>query len=155
MGDLSVHFATGKDIAATPKDFYQPLVDCYGLTVDAAANADNHVVSRWYGPGGEREDALMARWSILERYWLNPPYSRRAQRQFVDRAVEVALAGGFVVALLPARTDTKLWHECVWSREAQRPHPWVSSLDFVKGRIKFSGMPAGAPFPSAVVIFGR
>lgn len=46
--------------------------------------------------------------------------------------------------LLPARTDTKWWHE------------WVApyaELRFVKGRLKFGGAKNSAPFPSVVAIY--
>ena len=51
-----------------------------------------------------------------------------------------------VVCLIPARTDTKYWHDyCMHANEIQ----------FVKGRLKFGDGKGGAPFPSAVVVFSR
>jgi hypothetical protein len=52
-----------------------------------------------------------------------------------------------VVALLPARTDTKWFHQFIYNK------PWVS-IEFIMGRLKFSGSKTAAPFPSMVVVFG-
>ena len=153
MANLAVHFSTGKDNWGTPPEHFGVWHRSYDFTVDAAADERNHLLPRWYGPGGERTSALDAPWDQLERYWLNPPYSRGAQRLFIDRAVDVAKRGGSVIALLPARTDTKLFHECIWDRLQRQPHPWVQSVHFLQGRVTFVGAPACAPFPSMVVHF--
>ena len=49
-----------------------------------------------------------------------------------------------VVMLIPARTDTKYWHDYVMKADEIR---------FVRGRIKFGDETNSAPFPSAVVVF--
>lgn len=150
----NVHFSTGKDDHQTPPEIFGPLHRHYEFTIDAAANAANALLPRWWGPGGELEDALEAPWPVSERPWCNPPYSRKGQQvKFVERAVEHAQAGGTSVLLLPARTDTKLFHKFVWNKTAQRPRPWVRALHFVEGRITFVGADNGAPFPSIVVVF--
>lgn len=59
---------------------------------------------------------------------------------------------GVVVCLIPARTDTKYWHDYVMK---------AHYVHLVKGRVKFGGglktnaHTPGAPFPSAVVVFGK
>lgn len=150
---LAVHYSSGKDTWETPNDFFAELDALYKFTLDAAADESNHKCLRFYGPGGEREDALSEAWPINESIWLNPPYSKGAQRRFVDAAVDCAQRGGSVVALLPARTDTRLWHECIWDERVGRPRPWVRSIRFIRGRVRFVGAPSCAPFPSVVVHF--
>ena len=49
-----------------------------------------------------------------------------------------------VVMLIPARTDTKYWHNYVMKAD---------EVYFVKGRLKFGDSENSAPFPSAVVVF--
>ena len=61
------------------------------------------------------------------------------------KAYEESLNGALVVCLLPARTDTRWW----WDY-ARRGQVW-----FLRGRLKFGKAKNSAPFPSAVVIFGR
>lgn len=51
--------------------------------------------------------------------------------------------GTLVVMLIPARTDTKYFHEYIYKRHEIR---------FVRGRLHFNESKAGAPFPSMVVV---
>ena len=50
-----------------------------------------------------------------------------------------------VVCLIPARTDTRYWHEYIFGK--------AKEIRFVKGRLKFGDGSGSAPFPSAVVVF--
>jgi site-specific DNA-methyltransferase (adenine-specific) len=148
-------FSSGKDDWETPPKIFQPLHKEFHFGLDLAANQANHKVGLWYGPGGLVEDALsVARWPTDIPCWLNPPYSRKLQWAFVHMAAAVGSNGGLVVLLLPARTDTKIFHGLIWDRDAHRPYHGVG-LRFLKGRIRFVGASAGAPFPSMIVIFGR
>ena len=47
--------------------------------------------------------------------------------------------------LIPARTDTRWFHEIVL--------PHAAEIRFVKGRLKFGGAANSAPFPSIIVVF--
>ena len=53
--------------------------------------------------------------------------------------------GATVICLVPARTDTKWWHESVIHHE----------IRFIKGRLKFGNAKTSAPFPSALIIMRR
>ena len=86
--------------------------------------------------------------SILSRTWglrwMNPPYGRT-----IGQWVRTAWAHrhhGATVCLLPARTDTKWWHDNI---------PQASQVVFIKGRLKFGDATNSAPFPSAFVVFGE
>ena len=147
----SIHFSSGKDDWGTPFSTFAPWHEQFTFTVDAAANGDNHLLPRWYGPGGEREDALTHDWDPTERYWCNPPYSRTLQRQFIIQAYRVMSRGGVAVLLLPARTDTKTFHEFIWDRFEAAPEKHIT-VHFLKGRIRFVGATHGAPFPSMIVV---
>jgi len=88
----------------------------------------------------------------LEREWgssvfVNPPYSNI--RGFMDKALAEIKANRSdrVVFLVPCRTDTKWWHECVL--------PFASEVRFIKGRLKFGESKNSAPFPSCVIVFRR
>lgn len=83
-------------------------------------------------------DGLLASW-IGRRVFCNPPYG--------DVTAWLRRAGDARVAafLLPARTDTKWFHElCL---------PHAKEIRFIKGRLRFSGAKENAPFPSMVVVF--
>jgi hypothetical protein len=64
--------------------------------------------------------------------------------QWVQKAYESAQLGALVVCLLPARVDTRWWHDYVIP---------YAEVRYLKGRLKFGGTGNSAPFPSAVVIF--
>lgn len=48
--------------------------------------------------------------------------------------------------LIPARTDTKAFHEFIYNNA-------TAEIRFVKGRLKFGNSDYSAPFPSMVVIY--
>lgn len=88
------------------------------------------------------QDGLDQPWT--GRVWCNPPYGRNVG-QWVKKAHDTASGGGFVVMLLPARTDTRWFHDYIYGKTEVR---------FIKGRLKFGSCQNAAPFPSMVVIFG-
>ncbi len=73
---------------------------------------------------------------------MNPPYGREIGK-WMKKAYESALAGGTVVCLVPARTDTAWWFDYCAKGE----------IRFIKGRLKFGGSKNAAPFPSAIIVF--
>jgi hypothetical protein len=73
---------------------------------------------------------------------MNPPYGRKIGL-WVQKAYEESRGGSTIVCLLPARTDTRWWHDFCMKGE----------IRFIKGRLKFNDGKNPAPFPSAVVIF--
>ncbi len=75
-----------------------------------------------------------------KRVFCNPPYNRGIAR-FLERACEADVA----VFLLPARTDTKWFHDIVL--------PNADEIRFIKGRLRFGDAKDSAPFPSMIVIF--
>lgn len=54
-----------------------------------------------------------------------------------------------------SETLTNMMTEARRVEEARTPGPWVSSVDFLKGRVQFVGRQSCAPFPSMLVVFGR
>jgi hypothetical protein len=65
--------------------------------------------------------------------------------QMGAQGFEGSLKGALVVCLLPTRTDTRWWQDYV-----KRGHVCV-----LRGRLKFGEAKNAAPFPSAIVIFGK
>ena len=74
---------------------------------------------------------------------MNPPYGRVIGK-WTQKAYESSLSGATVVCLIPARTDTKYFHDYCFP---------YGEVRFIKGRLKFGGCEDSAPFPSAVVVF--
>jgi hypothetical protein len=82
---------------------------------------------------------LFTSWSG-KRVFCNPPYNRGISR-FLERACEATVA----VFLLPARTDTKWFHNIVL--------PKAKEIRFIQGRLHFGESKNSAPFPSMLAIF--
>lgn len=133
----------------TPDEFFKKLHKEFKFTIDLAANRKNHKCKLWLGPGspwGENfYDALKVSW-VGYRGWLNPPYGSELKHWIKKAYEESNQPGTLVVMLIPSRTDTRFWHDYVMN---------AAEIRYIKGRIKFKGTKTGAPFPSAVVVFGR
>lgn len=121
----------------TPTDLFNKINAIWLLDTDVCASDENALLNNHWT---KDDDCLKQDWTG-RRCWMNPPYGRKIG-SFVKKAAE---SGTLVVALLPARTDTKWWHDYV-----QQPNTLIYLL---KGRLKFSGA-GSAPFPSAVVVWG-
>lgn len=145
-------FSKASDEWSTPIALYNALDAEFRFDVDAAATRENCLTPVYFGLDHPFQcDALNMEWFPYGRtFWLNPPYSKC--RDFIGKAAQQTGKGCTVVCLVPARTDTRWWHEHVWDRQKEQPRPGVE-IRFVKGRLKFGGATVGAPFPSVVIIF--
>ena len=123
---------------ATPQDLFDKLDATFHFTLDPCATKENHKCDRFYT---REQDGLKQDWGG-EVIWCNPPYGRTIG----DWVEKCARHQGIAVMLIPARTDTRWWHENINCN----PNAQVR---FLKGRLKFGGAKNPAPFPSAIVIF--
>ena len=73
----------------------------------------------------------------------NPPYGREISKWVEKAYLENKNNNTFVVMLLPARTDTKWFHDYIYNKH---------EIIFIKGRLKFNDGKQPAPFPSMLVI---
>jgi phage N-6-adenine-methyltransferase len=129
----------------TPQDLFDQLNEEFGpFTIDLCASAKNAKCRVYYT---KEDDGLEQSW-ICSAAWLNPPYGRDlalwVRRAALDRAAAV------IVALLPARTDTKWFHEYVL--------PKADVIRFLPGRVYFENPNHErdrAPFPSMVVVWRK
>lgn len=136
--NLAPLFSSARDVWSTPQDFFDVLDAEFGFELDVCASADNAKCPTWFD---EEVDGLAQPWAGV--CWMNPPYSEVAR--WIEKAAASAAAGATVVALIPARVETRAWWDYCRHHEVR----------FVRGRLKFGGSPNSAPFPSAVVVFGR
>lgn len=150
-GDVSVnpiHFSSATDEWSTPDDFFAKVEAEFGpFDLDPCATPANAKAPKFYTYA---DNGLTLPWH--GRVWCNPPYGR-AINEWIKKAwyatsetVGVAQAE-LVVMLLPARPDTRVWHEIIF--------PHAAEVRFIRGRLKFGGAKNSAPFPSALVIFRR
>lgn len=126
------------DSWATPQDFFDQQNSIYGpFDIDVCADKLNAKCKKYFG---KDVDGLKQTW--IGKCWMNPPYGRDIGK-WMSKAYESSLNGAIVVCLVPARTDTKWWHDFAMKGE----------ITFIKGRLKFGESKNYAPFPSALVVF--
>lgn len=157
-------FSSATDNWETPHAFFEELDAEFRFGMDAAACIANSKCGPWFlGPNNPcptlRDGLTVDWWEQIQIFdpshravWLNPPYSRGLQGQFIAKAAAERLKGVTTVALLPARTDTKAFHAHIYDASAWRPRNGIE-IRLLPGRLKFVGAASSAPFPSMIVIF--
>lgn len=129
--NASLMFSSKTDKWETPQDFFDELNREFGFSLDVCALPENAKTTRYYTP---EQDGLAQPWEGV--VWCNPPYGRQIGK-WVERAVLAAKSGVVVVMLLPARTDTKWFHEYIYGK---------AEIRFVRGRLRFGGAANPARF---------
>jgi len=127
-------FSKNHDNWSTPKDLILKLEKEFGqFTFDPCPLR-----------GENSEDGLKMDWKGL--VFLNPPYSNI--KEWIEKALFHFNRGDckVIIILLPARTDTKWFHELVYKKIETR---------FLKGRLKFGDSKNSAPFPSMLLILTK
>lgn len=167
--ETDLHFSSERDDWATPQKLVNHMSEHYRLLmnmeikIDLCATAANTKCDSYISLD-DGDDSLAMPWhQIIEMHtrlregelddpglpfsqtmgWMNPPYGRQIG-EWIWKAYDTGRLGQPVLCLLPARTDTKWWHEFV----LKAYHIW-----FIKGRLHFDGHDNAAPFPSAMALF--
>jgi hypothetical protein len=101
------------------------------------------------------QNGLSKSWDRGGSVYVNPLYGRDIGKWVQKGATESLTNNVTVVMLLPARPDTRWFHNHIWNKEHNQPRENVQ-IRFLKGRVKFEakcGLPNDAPFPSMIVVF--
>ena len=142
---MKVHFSSKTNEWATPQNFFDMLDNEFNFTLDPCSTKENAKCKKFYT---KEDDGLSKTW-IGESVFMNPPYGREIKNWVEKAYTEVDNSRErertVVVCLIPARTDTRYWHEYIFGK--------AKEIRFVKGRLKFGDGSGSAPFPSAVVVF--
>jgi phage N-6-adenine-methyltransferase len=120
---------------ATPQEFFNQLNVEFHFELDVCAIVDNAKCEKFFTP---EMDGLKQSWIGI--CWMNPPYGCEISK-WMKKAYEESLSGATVVCLVPAKTDTKWWHDYSMKGEVR----------FIRGRLKLGDSKNSAPFPNAVV----
>jgi len=128
-------FTSKTDEWETPQDLFDELDKEFNFEIDVCASDSNYKVIEHYS---KLTDGLTSDW-MGQRCWMNPPYGRE-----IGKWIKKASENPLTVCLLPARTDTRWFHDYIYNK---------AEIRFLKGRLKFSGSKNSAPFPSMIVIF--
>lgn len=146
-------FSSATDLWETPQWFFNMLNGEFHFTLDPCSTHENAKCEKHYTA---EEDGLSKNWAG-NTVFVNPPYISSIQDRFVRKCREESeKPGTIVVALLPARTDTKRFHRYIINQ---------AEIHFLEGRLVFemdgkpilgkNGRPQSAPFPSMICVFGR
>lgn len=135
---LNVMTSSKTDNWATPQDLFDKLNDEFHFDLDPCADDLNHKCENYFT---RAEDGLSRTWGGY-RVFCNPPYGRTIS-DWVEKAYEES-RNSLVVMLLPARTDTRWFHDFILNK---------AEIRFIRGRLKFGNAKNSAPFPSMIVIY--
>src|ERR1019366_660824 len=117
-------FSSASDRWATPKAVYDALNAEFRFNFDPCPlDGDQDGLS-----------PLFVEWGGARRVFCNPPYGPGLGK-WLKRGLESELA----VFLIPARTDTRWFHDIVL--------PHAKEIRFIRGRLKFGDAKNSAPFP--------
>lgn len=128
----------------TPTELLEALYKVFRFDLDPCAATKTRQGVKARVRYTAEDDGLNLPWHGV--VFMNPPYGRTLGDWVAKgRSEQENGRANIVVALLPARPDTRYWHEHVASR---------ATVYFLKGRLKFGAGEQSAPFPSALVIWG-
>lgn len=139
MNNLKVMLSSEDMTWGTPQKFFDELNKEFNFTLDPCATVETAKCDKFFT---KEDDGLKQNWGGY-RVFCNPPYGKEIGK-WVKKASE---SNTLVVMLIPARTDTKYFHEYIYHK---------AEIRFIKGRLKFEGKQkcsGSAPFPSMLVIF--
>jgi hypothetical protein len=114
-----------------------------GIGLDPCTTPDNPVdADTFFTPP---TDGAAESWDA-DTIFCNPPYGE-ARVRWVRRCIGAGSRGKRVVLLIPAHTDTRIWHEAMAT---------ATSVLFLKGRVKFgipreNGRQQAASHPSCLI----
>lgn len=138
MSDKNIHFSSATDQWATPQDTFDKLNKIFNFETDVCADQYNTKCENFYT---ESDNGLLQEWRGV--CWMNPPYGRGIGDWLKKAYDSCKENNATVVCLIPARTDTRWWHDYCVHGEAF----------LLKGRLKFGDAKNCAPFPSAIIVF--
>lgn len=137
-----IMFSSKTDEWSTPQDLFDKLNEEFHFDLDVCANESNHKCALYYD---RKQDGLKMPWKN-HVVWCNPPYGREIGKWVKTACCEHFNHGTTIVMLLPARTDTKWFHDYILGR---------ATIRFLRGRLKFGECKNSAPFPSMLAIYNR
>lgn len=125
--NVNAMFFSATDMWATPQNLFDELNAEFHFTLDPCATAENAKCKKFYT---RAEDGLKQDWEG-ETVFCNPPYGRDIYAWVRKCFMEAQKINTIVVMLIPARTDTRYFHEFIYHKARE--------IRFIKGRLKFGG----------------
>jgi len=135
-------FSSKKHDWETPQDLYEELNKEFNFNLDPCSSDSNHKCDKYFTI---EDNGLEQDWRG-HNVFVNPPYGRQIKHWVEKSYNEGQKPNTTVVMLIPARTDTRYFHDYIYHK---------AEIRFIKGRLKFSNSKNSAPFPSMIVIFKK
>lgn len=126
----------------TPLDLFRALDNEFGFRTDPCTTPDNPLGTEVFYT--KEQDGLDKGW--IEPVFINPPYGQEIVQWIRQASFRASQGCSPIVMLLPARTDTRWFHNYIYGK---------AEIRFLKGRLKFGEADNSAPFPSMIVIFKK
>jgi phage N-6-adenine-methyltransferase len=145
MASFNNKFNSVKQDWTTPQSLFNKINLEFNFEWDLAASETNAKCSKFFT---KEQDGLKQIWNGV--CWLNPPYGDKSSKMvdWIKKAYNDSKNNDklTVVMLIPARTNTKWFHEyCMKAAE----------LKFILGRPKFGDSKHGLPQPLVLVVFKK
>lgn len=137
-------FSSNDDSWETPPSLFNVLDMEFNFTLDPCCTKQTAKCKKFFT---KEEDGLIQDWS-KDVVFVNPPYGREIGK-WVEKSYNEAKKGAKVVMLIPSRTDTKWFHDFIYTK---------AEIRFLKGRIRFLQNKKelnAAPFPTMLIIFNK
>lgn len=147
-----VLFSSKSEEWTTPQWLFDKINNMFHIDLDPCTSNENPL-NVDYVCTKDKNDGLKDIW--FGNVFVNPPYNR-AIVLWLDKAYRELRRNREVkriIFLLPARTDTKWFHQYIFDDVTLMYREFVEHVWFIKGRLKFGGAKNSAPFPSMVIIF--
>jgi phage N-6-adenine-methyltransferase len=142
-----VLFSSKDQTWGTPPELFEELQKEFGpFQLDAATRESNPLRTPFFYT--EEDNGLEKPWIHLT--YCNPPYGKGIYKWVQKAYYEQKENHVGSVMLIPARTDTRWFHDFIYKKQEYR---------FLKGRLRMVDYdtmiphPHSAPFPSMIVIF--
>ena len=132
-------YSSATDEWPTPRAFFARLDRRYHFTLDPCATPENATCPTYFT---KEDDGLKQDWRA-HRVFCNPPYGRTVGA-WARKCFEASQRGALIVLLVPARTDTKWFHDWVQGK---------AQIKFMRGRLRFGEADSCAPFPSMLATY--
>lgn len=133
-----VMFSSKSDDWETPQDLFDKLNEVFHFTLDVCASSKNAKCKKYFT---KEQDGLSQDWAT-NKIWCNPPYGRRIGEWVKKCSCHPRCSA----MLLPARTDTRWFHDWIYKNDD-------AEVYFLRGRLHFGNAKKSAPFPSMIVVF--
>lgn len=142
MNNIDACLSSKSNEWETPQELFDELDKEFHFDLDPCSTDENAKCERHFTI---KENGLYVNWGG-SCVFCNPPYGRQLSKWIKKAYEESQKPNTTVVMLIPARTDTKAFHEYIYHK---------AEIRFIKGRLRFSNATENAPFPSMVVIFRK